>query len=136
MPTVFSRIVAGELPCHRIAEDERFLAFLDVMPLVEGHVLVIPKAEVDQFFDLDPEVLAGLTVFAAGVARAIRQAIPCKRVGAAVIGLEVPHAHLHLVPLQTVGDINFERPKLKPTADELSAVAARIVAAYHVGAAD
>jgi histidine triad (HIT) family protein len=136
MPTVFSRIVAGELPCHRIAEDERFLAFLDVMPLVEGHVLVIPKAEVDQFFDLDPEVLAGLTVFAAGVARAIRQAIPCKRVGAAVIGLEVPHAHLHLVPLQTVGDINFERPKLKPTADELAAVAARIVAAYHVGAAD
>jgi histidine triad (HIT) family protein len=132
MPTVFSRIVAGELPCHRIAEDERFLAFLDVMPLVEGHVLVIPKAEVDQFFDLDPEVLAGLTVFAAGVARAIRQAIPCKRVGAAVIGLEVPHAHLHLVPLQTVGDINFERPKLKPTADELAAVAARIVAAYRI----
>jgi histidine triad (HIT) family protein len=132
MPTVFSRIVAGELPCHRIAEDERFLAFLDVMPLVEGHVLVIPKAEVDQFFDLDPEVLAELTVFAAGVARAIRQAIPCKRVGAAVIGLEVPHAHLHLVPLQTVGDINFERPKLKPTADELAAVAARIVAAYRI----
>ncbi len=132
MPTVFSRIVAGELPCHRIAEDERFLAFLDVMPLVEGHVLVIPKAEVDQFFDLDPEVLAGLTVFAAGVARAIRQAIPCKRVGAAVIGLEVPHAHLHLVPLQTVGDINFERPKLKPTADELAEVAARIVAAYRI----
>ncbi len=130
MPSVFSRIVAGELPCHRIAEDERFLAFLDVMPLVEGHVLVIPKAEVDQFFDLDPEVLAGLTVFAAGVARAIREAIPCKRVGAAVIGLEVPHAHLHLVPLQTVGDINFERPKLKPTPDELAAVAARIVAAY------
>lgn len=130
MPTVFSRIVAGDLPCHRIAEDERFLAFLDVMPLVEGHVLVIPKAEVDQFFDLDPEVLAGLTVFAAGVARAIREAIPCKRVGAAVIGLEVPHAHLHLVPLQTVGDINFERPKLKPTPDELAAVAARIVAAY------
>jgi histidine triad (HIT) family protein len=136
MPSLFSRIVAGEIPCHRIAENERFLAFLDVMPLVEGHVLVIPKAEVDQFFDLDPEVLAGLTVFAAGVARAIRQAIPCKRVGAAVIGLEVPHAHLHLVPLQTVGDINFERPKLKPTADELAAVAARIVAAYHVGAAD
>jgi histidine triad (HIT) family protein len=132
MPTVFSRIAAGELPCHRIAEDERFLAFLDVMPLVEGHVLVIPKAEVDQFFDLDPEVLAELTVFAAGVARAIRQAIPCKRVGAAVIGLEVPHAHLHLVPLQTVGDINFERPKLKPTADELAAVAARIVAAYRI----
>lgn len=132
MPTVFSRIVAGELPCHRIAEDERFLAFLDVMPLAEGHVLVIPKAEVDQFFDLDPEVLAGLTVFAAGVARAIRQAIPCRRVGAAVIGLEVPHAHLHLVPLQTVGDINFERPKLKPTADELAAVAARIVAAYRI----
>ena len=132
MPTVFSRIVAGELPCHRIAEDERFLAFLDVMPLVEGHVLVIPKAEVDQFFDLDPEVLAGLTVFAAGVARAIREAIPCKRVGAAVIGLEVPHAHLHLVPLQTVGDINFERPKLKPTADELAAVAARIIAAYRI----
>jgi len=130
MPTVFSRIVAGELPCHRIAEDARFLAFLDVMPLVEGHVLVIPKAEVDQFFDLDPEALAGLTVFAAGVARAIREAIPCKRVGAAVIGLEVPHAHLHLVPLQTVGDINFERPKLKPTPDELAAVAARIVAAY------
>lgn len=132
MPTVFSRIVAGDLPCHRIAEDERFLAFLDVMPLVEGHVLVIPKAEVDQFFDLDPEVLAGLTVFAAGVARAIREAIPCKRVGAAVIGLEVPHAHLHLVPLQTVGDINFERPKLKPTPDELAAVAARIIAAYRI----
>jgi len=130
MATVFSRIVAGELPCHRIAEDDHYLAFLDVMPLVEGHVLVIPKTEVDQFFDLDAEALAGLTVFAAGVARALREAIPCKRVGAAVIGLEVPHAHLHLVPLQTVGDINFERPKLTPTADELAAVAARIVAAY------
>jgi histidine triad (HIT) family protein len=136
MPTLFSRIVAGEIPCHRIAENDRFLAFLDIMPLAEGHVLVIPKVEVDQFFDLEPGQLGELMVFAAGVARAIREAIPCKRVGAAVIGLEVPHAHLHLVPLQTVADINFERPKLTPTADELAAVAARIVAAYHVGAAD
>lgn len=126
MPTLFSRIVAGEIPCHKIAEDDRFLAFLDIMPLAQGHTLVIPKLEVDRFFDLPDDLLSGINVFARDVALQLERAIPCERVGLAVIGLEVPHAHMHLIPLNGVADINFERPKMKVTQDDLAATAARI----------
>jgi histidine triad (HIT) family protein len=126
MATLFSKIINGEIPCHKIAENERFLAFLDVFPLVEGHTLVVPKIEVDYIFDLDDEYLAAINLFARDVAAQIKAAIPCKRIGIAVIGLEVPHAHMHLVPLNGIADINFDRPKLKPSSEELAAVAARI----------
>jgi len=126
MATLFSRIVAGEIPCHRICEDEHHLAFLDIMPLVMGHVLVIPKREVDYFFDLSGPEMAALWQFAQGVAKAVEKAVPCKRIGVAVIGLEVPHAHIHLVPLQTVGDINFTKEKLHPSDSSLAEMAALI----------
>lgn len=126
MASIFSKIVAGEIPCHRIAENDEFLAFLDINPLAEGHTLVIPKTEVDYFFDLDTRLLSRINLFAQDVAQKIEAAIPCKRVGVAVIGLEVPHAHMHLIPLQNVADINFERPKLTFTAEELAATAERI----------
>ena len=125
MPSLFSRIVAGEIPCHKIAEDDRFLAFLDIMPLAEGHTLVIPKLEVDRFFDLPDDLLSGINVFARDVALQLERAIPCERVGVAVIGLEVPHAHVHLIPLNGVADINFERPKLQVTPDDLATTAAK-----------
>ncbi|MFM2255280.1 MAG: hypothetical protein RLZZ47_769 [Bacteroidota bacterium] len=128
MPTLFSRIVAGEIPCHKVCEDENHLAFLDIMPLVHGHVLVIPKREVDYIFDLEPSELAALWQFAQRVAVGLKLAVPCKRIGTAVIGLEVPHAHIHLVPMQTVGDINFTKEKLQPTAEQLSLMAASIQA--------
>ena len=123
MSSIFSKIVQGEIPCHKIAEDDQFLAFLDVMPLVEGHTLVIPKQEIDYIFDLDPEVLAGLMKFAQRIAPAIKKAIPCKRVGIAVIGLEVPHAHVHLVPLNRMLDINFSQEKLKLSHESLAKTA-------------
>jgi histidine triad (HIT) family protein len=126
MASIFSRIVAGEIPCHRVAEDEHFLAFLDIQPLAHGHTLVIPKMEVDRFFDMPQDLLAGINPFARDVAQKIERAIPCKRVGLAVIGLEVPHAHMHLIPLQSVSDINFERPKLEVSSEELAAIAERI----------
>jgi len=126
MPSLFSRIVAGEIPCHKIAEDDRFLAFLDIMPLAEGHTLVIPKMEVDRYFDLPDDILRDINVFARDVALQLERAIPCERVGVAVIGLEVPHAHVHLIPLNGVADINFERPKLQLSQDELAATAERI----------
>jgi len=126
MPTIFSRIISGEIPCHKIAETDEFIAFLDIMPLAMGHTLVIPKKEVDYIFSLDDKTLAGLMLFAKQIAPAIEKAVPCLRIGVAVIGLEVPHAHVHLVPLNTVDDINFTRPKLKPSQDELAAVAAKI----------
>lgn len=126
MPSIFSRIVAGEIPCHKIAEDDRFLAFLDIQPLAKGHTLVIPKMEVDRYFDLPDDILRDINVFARDVALQIERAIPCERVGVAVIGLEVPHAHVHLIPLNGVADINFERPKLQVTQDELAATAAHI----------
>ena len=113
MSSIFTKIVNGEIPCHKIAEDDRFLAFLDVMPLVEGHTLVIPKQEVDYIFDLEPDVLADLMKFAQSVAPAIKKAIPCKRLGVTVIGLEVPHAHIHLVPMNAMSDMNFSNPKLR-----------------------
>ena len=123
MSSIFSKIVQGEIPCHKIAEDDQFLAFLDLMPLVEGHTLVIPKQEIDYIFDLDPEVLAGLMKFAQRIAPAIKKAIPCKRIGVAVIGLEVPHAHVHLVPLNRMLDINFSQEKLKLSQESLAKTA-------------
>jgi len=126
MPSIFSRIVSGDIPSYKVAENDNFLAFLDAMPLVPGHVLVIPKKEVDYIFDLNAEEYQDLWLFAQQVAKGLKQAIPCKRVGIAVIGLEVPHAHIHLVPMNEVGDINFTRPKMSPTAEELEAVAEKI----------
>lgn len=124
--TIFSKIVAGEIPCYRIAEDERFLAFLDIFPLVPGHTLVIPKVEVDYIFDLPDDLLTGLHLFARDVARKVGTAMPCERVGMTVIGLEVPHAHIHLIPINGVADMNFERPKLKLGQEEMSAIAEKI----------
>ncbi|RVU25679.1 HIT family protein [Sandaracinomonas limnophila] len=126
MSSIFTKIVNGEIPCHKIAEDDRFLAFLDVMPLVEGHTLVIPKQEVDYIFDLEPDVLADLMKFAQSVAPAIKKAIPCKRLGVTVIGLEVPHAHIHLVPMNVMSDMNFSNPKLRPSQEELAITAEKI----------
>ena len=126
MPSIFSRIVAGEIPCHKVAENDRFLAFLDIQPLAIGHTLVIPKMEVDRYFDLPDDMLRDINVFARDVAIQIERAIPCERVGVAVIGLEVPHAHVHLIPLNGVADINFERPKLEVTQDDLATTAAQI----------
>lgn len=126
MASIFSKIIAGEIPCHKIAETEHYLAFLDVFPLTAGHVLVIPKNETDNIFDIADEEFAGLHLFSKIVAGAIKKAVPCKKVGVAVIGLEVPHAHIHLVPINEVGDINFAKPKLKPTAEELEAMAQKI----------
>lgn len=132
MASIFTRIVNGEIPSHTVAETTNCLAFLDVSPLVEGHVLVIPKQEVDQLFDLEPALYTELQLFARDVAKAMKNVIPCKRIGVAVIGLEVPHAHIHLVPLNQIGDINFTREKLKPSHDELAAVARKISEAYLV----
>lgn len=126
MSSVFTRIVNGEIPCHKIAEDDRYLAFLDVMPLVPGHVLVIPKNETDLIFDLSEQEYTGLWLFAKKLAEPIKMATGCKRVGIAVIGLEVPHAHIHLVPMNSVGDINFTQPKLKPGQEELAKMCASI----------
>lgn len=124
--TLFSKIVAGEIPSYKVAEDERFYAFLDINPLKKGHTLVIPKQEVDYIFDLPDEDYAALHLFAKRVARAIEQAFPCRKVGMTVMGLEVPHAHIHLIPLDTEGDMNFARPKLQLTPEEFKATAEAI----------
>jgi len=128
--SIFSKIIAGEIPAYVVAESIEFLAFLDINPLAEGHVLVIPKKEVDYIFDLDDETYTGLQIFAKIVATAIKKAIPCKKVGVAVIGLEVPHTHIHLIPLNRVDDLNFSRPKLSFTDAELSATKDKIKAAF------
>ncbi len=129
MPSIFTRIINREIPAHIVAESEDFLAFLDINPLVEGHTLVIPKKEVDYLFDLDDETLAGLNLFAKKVAKAIDSISDCERVGVSVVGLEVPHAHVHLIPINSVDDMNFARMKLSPSQEELSATAERIKAA-------
>jgi len=129
MATIFSKIVKGEIPSYKIYEDENYYAFLDINPLKEGHTLVIPKEETDYLFDLKDDLLGGMMVFAKKVARAIDQTIDCKRVGVAVLGLEVPHAHIHLVPLNDLHDIEFSKPKMKFTESELRATAAKISAA-------
>ena len=118
MASIFTKIILGEIPCYKVAEDERFLAFLDIFPLKKGHVLVIPKKEVDYLFDLEDDLFAGLHLFAKEVAVQLKKKIACKRIGVAVIGLEVPHAHVHLVPLNSVSDINFAKPKLKLSEQE------------------
>jgi histidine triad (HIT) family protein len=126
MASIFTKIVQGEIPCHKIAEDDKYFAFLDISPLAKGHTLVIPKQEVDYIFDLEDDVLAGLNLFAKKIAKAIDKSVECKRVGVAVIGLEVPHTHIHLVPLNNIGDLNFENPKLSPSQEELAEVAEAI----------
>ncbi|MBS1635658.1 MAG: HIT domain-containing protein [Bacteroidetes bacterium] len=130
MASIFSKIIAGEIPCYKVAENEEFLAFLDIFPLKKGHTLVIPKKEVDYIFDLDSATYEGLMNFSARVARAIGRVIDCKRVGVSVIGLEVPHAHVHLIPIQGVHDMNFSNPKLQLTKEEFKAIAASIAAAF------
>jgi len=126
MSTIFTKIINGEIPCHKIAEDDKYFAFLDISPLAMGHTLVIPKAEVNYIFDLEDEVLAGLNLFAKRVAKAVEKSVECKRIGVAVIGLEVPHTHIHLVPLNAIGDLNFSNPKLSPAQEDLAEMAARI----------
>lgn len=128
MASIFTKIINVEIPCYKIAEDENFFAFLDINPLAKGHTLVVPKKEVDYLFDVDDTTLAGMMMFAKKVARAIDKAIPCKRVGVAVLGLEVPHAHIHLVPINGGFDIEFSKPKLKLTPEEFKEVAAKIIA--------
>ena len=126
MASIFTKIVRGEIPSYKIAEDDRYYAFLDVFPLAPGHTLVIPKQEIDYLFDLDDELLSGLYIFSKKVAVALKKAVPCRRIGTTVIGLEVPHAHVHLIPMNSMDDINFSRPKLKPSTEELSQMASRI----------
>ena len=126
MPTIFSKIVAGEIPSYKVAEDDKFYAFLDINPLVKGHTLVVPKKEVDYIYDLSDEELAAMHVFAKHVALAIQKAFPCRKVGEAVIGLEVPHAHIHLIPIQNESDMLFSNPKLKLSDEEFKSIAERI----------
>ena len=126
MATIFSRIIKGEIPCHKIAESDDFLAFLDINPLVKGHTLVIPKQEVDYFYDLEDNDIAELMVFSKKVARSIEAAIPCQRIGISVIGLEVPHVHVHLIPINTIEDMNFSREKLQLSQDDLAGIAEKI----------
>lgn len=126
MASIFSKIVAGEIPCYKVAEDEKHLAFLDISPLVEGHVLVIPKKEVDYIFDLDDESYLDLQAFVKKVALGLKKAIPCERIGITVMGLEVPHTHVHLIPFRSMDDMNFSRPKLKFTAEQLQDTAYKI----------
>ncbi|NOT76922.1 MAG: HIT family protein [Cyclobacteriaceae bacterium] len=123
MPSIFTRIIQREIPAHIVAENEHYIAFLDIMPLQKGHTLVIPKKEVDYIFDLDAETLSGLHLFAAEVAKAIKTVTQCKRVAVAVLGMEVPHAHVHLIPMNAMSDANFSNPKLKLSQEELAAVA-------------
>ncbi len=127
MASIFTKIINGEIPCYKIAEDDNYFAFLDISPLAKGHTLVIPKIEVDYIFSIDDEKLAGLMVFAKKIGLAIEQAVPCKRIGIAVIGIEVPHAHIHLIPLNAISDIDFSRPKLSFAAEEMEATARSIL---------
>ena len=131
MATIFSRIAAGEIPSWKVAEDDNFYAFLDINPLAEGHTLVIPRKEVDYIFDLDDETYQGLTAFAKKVATALKKAIPCKRIGVAVLGMEVPHTHIHLVPLQSERDLDFSKEKLQLPAERFKEIAAGIAAEFN-----
>ena len=126
MATIFSKIIAGEIPCYKVAETNDFLAFLDVRPLTAGHTLVIPKVETDYIFDMDDEQFVGLHLFAKIVARGVKAAIPCKRIGVAIIGLEVPHAHIHLVPLNQIGDLNFEKERTEFSTEQYEQIASDI----------
>ena len=126
MATIFTKIINGEIPCYKIAEDENYFAFLDINPLREGHTLVVPKLETDYIFDLDDNQLKGLIIFSKKIAVAIKNIIPCNRIGVAILGLEIPHAHIHLVPMDTMDDINFRNPKLKFSPEEFTETAAKI----------
>ena len=126
MASIFSKIIAGDITCHKVAENKKCFAFMDIMPLAKGHVLVVPKIEVDRYFDLDDSTLSELSIFSKMIATAMEKTLPCKRVGVAIIGLEVPHAHIHLIPLNSVEDINFEREKLDLNNDELAEIAYKI----------
>jgi len=126
MASIFTKIINGEIPSYKIAEDDNYFAFLDINPLAKGHALVVPKKEVDYLFDLDDEILGGLHVFAKKIAKAIEKAVPCKRIGTAVIGLEVPHAHLHLIPINKISDLSFEKPKLKLSEAEFKEILEKI----------
>ena len=126
MATIFSKIIKGDIPCYKIAEDNRYFAFLDINPLRAGHTLVVPKRETDYIFDLDDDEIAGMIIFSKRVAAAIKSVIPCNRIGVAILGLEVPHAHIHLVPMDTMEDINFRNPKLKFSPEEFKKIAANI----------
>jgi histidine triad (HIT) family protein len=126
MATIFTKIIKGEIPCYKIAEDDNYFAFLDINPLKAGHTLVVPKKETDYLFDIEDEELAGLVLFSKKIAEAIKTAIPCNRIGVAVLGLEVPHAHIHLVPMDTMEDVNFKNPKLRFSPEEFKAIAAKI----------
>lgn len=126
MATIFTKIIKGEIPCYLIAEDDRYFAFLDINPLKAGHTLVVPKKETDYLFDLDDDQLSGLILFSKKIAAAIKDAIPCNRIGIAVLGLEVPHAHIHLVPMDSMDDVNFKNPKLKLSAEEFKDIASKI----------
>ena len=126
MASIFSKIVKGEIPAYKVAENDKFLAFLDIFPLAKGHTLVIPKQEIDYIFDIDDELIGEYMVFAKKVAKAIENVIPCERVGVAVVGLEVPHAHIHLIPINNVDDINFAKPKLKLPESEFEKIAESI----------
>jgi histidine triad (HIT) family protein len=130
MASIFTKIISGEIPSYKIAENDKFLAFLDVFPLVHGHVLVVPKKEIDYIFDIDDTDLSEMMIFAKGVAKALKKSVECKRIGVTVIGLEVPHAHIHLVPMNTANDVNFTQAKLKPSPEELSAMADKIRSNY------
>ncbi len=126
MPTLFTKIIQGEIPCYKIAEDELFIAFLDILPLAKGHTLVVPKKEIDYIFDLPKEELQHLNLFAKEVARKIQAVIPCTKIGISVIGLEVPHAHMHLIPINNIHDMNFEKERLKFTAEEYTELSQKI----------
>lgn len=131
MATIFSKIIAGEIPSYKIAENDKFYAFLDINPMAKGHTLVVPKQETDYIFDIEDALLGEMMLFSKRVARAIEKAITCKRVGMMVIGLEVPHAHIHLVPLQKEGDLNLSNPKLKLSSDEFTEIAEKIMKEFH-----
>lgn len=126
MASIFTRIINGEIPCYKVAEDNDFFAFLDIYPLSRGHTLVVPKTEIDYIFDLEEDLYARMNVFAKRIAHAIEKSVDCKRIGTAVVGFEVPHAHIHLIPINEIADLNFSRPKLKLSQDELSAIAGKI----------
>lgn len=130
MATIFSKIIAGEIPSYRVAEDDRFYAFLDIRPMAKGHTLVVPKQETDYLFDLEDELLAAMILFSKKVAAAIKVAIPCQRIGVMVMGLEVPHAHVHLIPIQNEGDMNLSNPKLQLTEKEFATIAESIRSAF------
>jgi histidine triad (HIT) family protein len=126
MASIFTRIIQGEIPCHKIAENEKFIAFLDITPVAKGHTLVVPKQEVDYFFDMNQDLLSEINLFAKEVATKLQRTVPCRRIGVAIIGLEVPHAHVHLVPLNTMADINFSAERLKMSSEELATLATEV----------